>query len=86
MKDLIEALNIFLKYTDTRYPTHCSHDQLSIMEVEEGDVSKEDIQRLDELGFFWSESDDCFISFRFGSAQVNPIEHRYNKGNSDEQR
>ena len=26
MKDLIEALNIFLKYGNPKYPTHCEHD------------------------------------------------------------
>ena len=30
-------------------------------------VSKEDIKRLDELGFFISDDDDTFDSFRFGS-------------------
>ncbi len=27
----------------------------------------EDIDKLDELGFFWDEESDGFISFRFGS-------------------
>ena len=32
-------------------------------------VLEEDILILDELGFFWSDGDDeCFKSFRFGSA------------------
>jgi hypothetical protein len=31
-------------------------------------VSPEDTKRLDELGFFWSDGSDAFISFRFGSA------------------
>lgn len=67
MKDLIEALQIFAKYTDTEYPTHCEHDVLSIMEVDRENVSDEDHKRLDELGFFWSK-EDCYQSFRFGSA------------------
>jgi hypothetical protein len=32
------------------------------------DVSEEDGQRLDELGFFKDEEYDCFVSFRFGSS------------------
>lgn len=69
MKDLIQALQILLKYAnDDRNPTHCEHDQLYIgcgIELEK--VTKEDIDKLDELGFFWSDEDEGFISFRFGS-------------------
>lgn len=68
MEDLIKALQIFLKYGNTEYPTSCSHDQLAIMDIEKDQVSEEDVKTLDELGFFWSEGEDCFISFRFGSA------------------
>lgn len=68
MKDLIEALQIFLKYKDERWPTHCSHDQLAIMGVTKEEVSEEDSNRLDELGFLYSDSEECWISFRYGSA------------------
>lgn len=68
MKDLIEALQIFSKYTDTKYPTHCEHDILMIMEVDEDSVTEDEAKRLDELGFFWSEEYECWASFRFGSA------------------
>ena len=30
MKDLIEALTIFLKYADEYSPTHCEHDELMV--------------------------------------------------------
>lgn len=68
MNDLIEALHIFKKYVDGewRNPFYCSYEELCIMQVDPDDVSKEDIARLDELGFFVS-SEDCFMSFRFGS-------------------
>lgn len=66
MKDLIEALQIFLKYRDERNPTHCEHDEMWIVGISEEEVSEEDRARLDELGFF--PSDDGFKSFRFGSA------------------
>lgn len=65
MNDLIEALTIFSKYTQDKYPTHCEHDELMIL-VDPALVSDEDITRLDELGFF--PSDEYFKSFRFGSA------------------
>ena len=68
MKDLIEALQIFLKYTNTRYPTYCDHDVMYIMDVKPTDVSDDDIKRLNELGFLIDETDDLFFSFRFGSA------------------
>jgi hypothetical protein len=32
------------------------------------DVSKEDKDKLYELGFFVDESEDCFKSYRYGSA------------------
>lgn len=68
MSDLIEALQIFLKYGNPPYPTHCEHDELTICGIEPSTVSEEDKHRLDELGLFVSESDDCFRSFKFGSA------------------
>lgn len=68
VEDLIKALQIFLKYANPKWPTHCSHDQLAIMEVEKEQVREEDLKELERLGFFWCEEDDCFVSYRFGSA------------------
>jgi hypothetical protein len=68
MEDLIKALQIFLKYGNPSYPTNCSYDQLAIMEIEQDQVSDEDKTELERLGFFWSDEDECFISFKFGSA------------------
>jgi len=68
MSKLIEALQIFLKYGDPSYPTHCEHDEMWICGISPEDVSDEDKAKLDELGFFVSEGDDTFKSFRFGSA------------------
>lgn len=69
MNDLITALQIFLKYANNiEYPTHCGHDCLYIHRaIKLNQVDSEDLKKLEELGFFWSEEDDCFISFRFGS-------------------
>ena len=66
MKELIKALQIFAKYKNEDYPTHCEHDVLYIMGIEEDEISKEDVIELDKLGFFWG--DDCWMSFRYGSA------------------
>mgnify|MGYP003443990211 FL=1 len=64
MDDLIEALTIARKYSDTRWPTNCSHDVLYLC-VDASKFSKEDIKRMDELSFFLEEGG--FASYRFGS-------------------
>lgn len=68
MKDLIEALTILLKYGNPRNPTHCEHDELTIVDIDPASVSDDDKKRLDKLGFFVDDSEECFKSFRFGSA------------------
>ncbi len=68
MSNLIKALQIFLKYADNRWPTHCEHDILMISDILEDDISKHDQDRLKILGFFWNEEHQCYASGRFGSA------------------
>ena len=68
MKELIEALQIFLKYGNPDRPTHCEHDELMVVDIDKSLISETDLKRLDELGFFWSPEYDCFSSFKFGSA------------------
>lgn len=65
LSKLIEALQIFLKYGDVAYPTHCEHDVLFVC-VEASKVSDEDKAKLEQLGFH--ESEDGFRSYRYGSA------------------
>jgi len=68
MKELIEALKIFMKYKDMSYPIHCERDVLYVRyNKKELEISEQDVKRLDELGFFWDEDQQCFQSFRFGS-------------------
>ena len=67
MKDLIEAFNIFLKYGNPDYPTHCEHDCLYVCDIDPEKVSAEDIKKLDDLGFM-PDDDGGFMSFKFGSA------------------
>ncbi len=69
MEDLIEALQVLLKYGNPKYPTNCDHDVMVICGICTKDVSSDDKKRLDELGFFESEEfDGQFASFKFGSA------------------
>jgi hypothetical protein len=68
MDKLIEALQIFLKYGNPHRPTYCEHDELTICEIDPAVVSDEDKAKLKDLGFFVSERDECFKSFRYGSA------------------
>ncbi len=68
MKDLIEALTIFLKYGNPYSPTHCEHDVMLVM-IDPEDVSAEDVEKLEALGFSASEEYECcFVSYRFGAA------------------
>ena len=71
MNDLIEALQILLKYGNPDYPTHCEHDILSISpDIDPSDVSEEDKEKLEELGFFVSDNlcdGEGFCSYKFGS-------------------
>lgn len=66
MKNLIEALQIFLKYGNPNYPTHCEHDELWICGYEDAEILEEDRAKLEELGFF--NYGDGWKSFRYGSA------------------
>lgn len=66
MEDLIKALQIFLKYGNPEYPTHCEHDELYV-DINPVLVSDEDVKTLDGLGFFVNEDLEGFSSYKFGS-------------------
>ena len=79
LDELIAALQIFRKYGNPLYPTHCEHDVLTICYIEPSEVSKDDIVKLGTMGFFLSGEDvtddevvaedaEYFQSFRYGSA------------------
>lgn len=69
MDDLIEALNIFRKYSNEKYPCVCEHETLYIHGADPEKMSVKDIERLEELGFVVEEDfEKCFVSFRFGSS------------------
>lgn len=70
MDDLIEALEIFKRYQsgyNLEYPTHCQHYELWVCGVDVGDLTKDEIQKLDKIGFFWDSDDEAFKSYKFGS-------------------
>lgn len=66
MDKLIQALQIFLKYGNPKFPTHCEHDILMVMIEEE--ISEEDKEKLEELHFNWNDEYGCWASYYFGSA------------------
>jgi len=70
VENLIKALQIFLKYGNPEYPTHCEHDVMMICGIDPDDVSDEDKATLDGLGFFVGNEygDDAFLSYHYGSA------------------
>lgn len=63
MENLIEALTIFMKYGNYEYPIHCEHGILFIRKINPEDVSGEDQNKLDSLGFFISEDENEFCYF-----------------------
>lgn len=64
---LSQVFQIFGKYTDTGFPTHCEHD-IMYVNVNPENVSESDIKILEELGFIPDrEGYDMFCSYRFGS-------------------
>lgn len=67
MKDLLEAIAIFAKYTDAKHPTCCEHDVLYVL-VDPSVVPDVEKARLEALGFSASAHDRHFYSHRFGSA------------------
>ena len=69
MKDLIEALQILLKYAnDIGFPIQCEHETLyiraGINNLER--IDEKDVKRLDELGFSWCKEAKGYMSTRFG--------------------
>ena len=67
MNDLIEALQIFVKYYNGKYPTGCEHDVLYIY-VDPSEVPKNEWEYLERLGFIADVDNQRFYSYRYGSA------------------
>ena len=67
MDDLIKALQILRKYGNPRNPTMCDHDIMYVVGIDPNEVSDEDEETLNQLGFYVGDSGN-FGSYRFGSA------------------
>lgn len=66
LENLIKGLQIFNKYGNPDYPIHPAHDIIQMNPLFTEDIiSKEDKQELHSLGFSWSESDQCFYTFKY---------------------
>lgn len=65
MKDLIEALTIFMKYDSGRC-IYCSYENLAVC-VEPRDVTIKDVNRLSELSFDPDDDGQSFSSYKYGS-------------------
>lgn len=61
MENLIEALNIFKKYKNNDDPIMCALRTLMINHVTKKMVSKEDQEKLNELGFEWDDDYKCWL-------------------------
>lgn len=66
IEKLIKALQIFESINTNCY-THCEHDEMIIVGIPIEGVTPEQVKELDELGFFWSDSDQHFMSYKHGS-------------------
>lgn len=51
MEKLIEALQILLKYGNPTFPFHCEHDTLHVVGFDPEKFTKDDRDKLEELGF-----------------------------------
>lgn len=71
MKNLIEALEIFLKYDSKGFPIEYFADTICISNINKDIISKEDLEKLLNLGFFWSETSKCFKCFTYRSNEEN---------------
>lgn len=71
MDEIIEALSIFKQYMHSdymkSYPFHCEHDILYInCDALPLDMKSKDVDRLDQLGFEYSD-ENRWHSWKFGS-------------------
>lgn len=66
--ELIQALRLLAKGSvNDINPLHCEHDELFVL----GDpksFTETDIAQLKEWGFDLDDANECFFSFRYGSA------------------
>jgi len=63
MKKLVEAFEIFMKYNPDQWLEGAEHDVIYGPAEDDIEVSKEDLKRLSELGWFLDEDEGwkCFV-------------------------
>lgn len=66
--DLIEGLTILAAgQANDISPLHCGHDKLTVC-ADPAAFTAPQIEHLERLGFHADTAEECFYSFRFGSA------------------
>lgn len=66
--DLIRAVTLLAKgQSNTISPFHCEHDKLTVC-ADPAKFTQEELDRLEKWGFDADAEDECFYSFRYGSA------------------
>jgi hypothetical protein len=65
MEKLIAALQIFLRYTNIPWPPKPSYIRMVIYDISPDEVTDEDKQTLEELGFFVDKFENCFQSYKY---------------------
>ncbi len=73
MVEFLKALKIFTKYINRdsygwKYPFTCEHEILYVTAVNPRDVSQEDIEELESLGFEADIYEGIFYSTKYGSS------------------
>jgi len=64
MQRMIDGLSILIKYCDDGEATiSAEHEVIYCGPDTNENISKEDAEKLEELGFHFDESDDCFYAF-----------------------
>lgn len=66
-RDLLEGLTILAQHGTDSSPLHCEHDELTVC-ADPAEFTADELERLDTLGFHPNDGEECFYSFRFGSA------------------
>lgn len=61
------GLGILAQHPGGPFPLHCEHDTLYAL-CSPDRFTADELDKLKDLGFFIDEDEDCFKSYRFGSA------------------
>jgi hypothetical protein len=68
MENLIDALQIFLRYTNIPKPPrpfYMDDGYMVVYDISPDEVTDEDKQTLEELGFYIDKVENCFYSYKY---------------------